>query len=252
MSTVVSETSIKVTEKYDIKSFEVNANNELKPFVLLQHLEDAAYVHAEKYGFGYSATYPNGYGWFVIKYHIKLNKLPRAWEKISITTWPCLSKGIQCRRDFEIYDENNAKIGKVASSWALIDLGAKRIVNPFKTLNFPELKEEYALSTDFAKFEPVQNACYEKLIDVRFDDLDLNKHVNNANYIAWATEAMPYEFLSENSISEIEIYYKKEAKYGMKILSQTEIQPDSNITLHTLKDSSTGEELALIRIHWHQ
>ncbi len=249
MNTVTDCKSTKIIEEYEIKSFEVNSKSEIKPFVLMQHLEDAAYIHAEKYGFGYSDTYPNGYGWFVTKYHIKFDRLPKAWESIKISTWPCLSKGVQCRRDFEVFNDSDERIGSIASSWALIDLEAKRIVNPFKTLNFPELYEEYTMETNFPKIEAVTDVDYEKKFEIRFDDIDLNNHVNNANYVAWATETMPYEFLNQNSIREMEIYYKKEATYGVTILSQVQMFEDK-ISVHSLKDDDTAEELALIKIYW--
>lgn len=250
ITAVCDENITSMVKEYDIKSFEVNANNEIKPFVLLHYLEDMAYIHAENFHFGYTDIYPRGYAWFVLKYHMKFNKLPKSWDKIQIMTWPAINKGIQCRREFEIYDDKDVKIGAVTSIWVLIDINNQRIANPHKALNFPPLAEQYALNSSFEKIPVVNCVDFEKVFEIQFNDIDLNQHVNNSNYVAWATATMPYEFLSSNSISELEINYKKEAKYGMSILSQVEYNKATNRTIHSFKDKNTGEYLSGVKIIW--
>ena len=244
--------SIKITEEYKIKSCEVSATNYLKPMILLHFLEDAAYSHAEKYGFGYSSAYPKGYGWFMLKCHIKLLSLPRAWDKISVTTWATEGRGIQCRRDFLVHNSAKEVIAKVATNWGLVNFETKRLVNPFKTLDFIELFPEYAFETDFEKIEPVEKAVYSKEMDVMFDDIDLNQHVNNSVYIHWATEAMPFEFLKTHNLTEIEIYFKREATLGIKILSEADFDEAKNVSIHSIKNRATGEELTALRLHWEK
>lgn len=241
---------ISLIKKYKIKSYEVTQNNELKPFALLHYFEDVAYLNAESYGFGHSVTSAKNLYWFVVKYHLKFEELPQAWEKIKIKTWPRKNGGIQCLRDFEIYSEDGRKTGVASSAWVLVSVDSKRPVNPFKTLEFPNLPEEKALETSFEKIPPVLKVDYEKTFEIRFDDLDINRHVNNANYIAWATETLPYDFRVENSLAEVEIQYKKECTYGMVVLSQVEYDEEKNITLHSLKNAASLENLCDIRIRW--
>ncbi len=252
MLEALEKSQIKTEKEYEIKSYEVNANNELKPFVLLHHFEDIAYQNAENYGFGYSSTYPNGYGWFLLKYHIKFSTLPRIWEKIKITTFPCKSNGVQCRRDFEIFDCEGVKIGSAGSKWALVDINEKRIVNPHKVLKFPLLEDNYAINTTFPKVEKPEKFDYEQNIKINFEDIDINRHVNNAYYVTWATQILDYDFLLNNSIKEMIIYYKKEAHFGIEVLSKAQFHAEENATIHSLQNKNTGEELAAMKIFWRK
>ncbi len=238
------------SKNYEIKSYEVTANDEIKPFVLLHYLEDMAAVHAESLNFGRSATSEKNIAWFVLKYHMKFQSLPKAWEQFKITTWPRKSQGIQCIRDFEIFSQSGEKIGIISSAWVLVSIENKRPLNPYKTLDFPELPTQVAFDTKFPAIKPVEHVDFEKTFEIRYDDIDINQHVNNANYIAWATETLPYDFRNSHLFSEIEIYYKKECTYGTKVLSQVEYDIQNNTTFHILRDNSTNEELCLIKIQW--
>ncbi len=236
-------------KEYEVKSYEVNCNNELKPAYLFHFLEDIAYESAENLGFGYSDVYTRGLAWFVVKYRLKLDKMPKAWEKIKIKTWPIANKGITCRRDFEIY-KNDEKIGCAASLWTVVDINSKRLLNPFKTLNFPELDDKKALDTDFEKVETIEGADFKKEITIRFDDTDLNGHVNNSNYISWAQDTMGYDFLKTHTAYEINIDFKKESTADTeKVISLALYNKDGCYSVHSLM-TVNGEELAHIKIKW--
>ena len=84
---------------------------------------------------------------------------------------------------------------------------------------------------------------------VRFDDIDLNNHVNNAVYPLWATEAVDNNFRTTHNPEYLEISFKKEGLLGEKICVET--QNDGNITLHSIKALGENErELAKVRIRW--
>lgn len=240
---------ISTTKEYEVKSYELNANVEIKPYVLLHYFENAAYDNAEELHIGFSDTYPRGYGWFLIKYHIKLDKFP-SWETVKVKTWASENKGIQCRREFEIYNADNVKIGCASSLWMLIDLNAKKIVNSKKVLNFPPLTGEFALDTKFEKIPLPERIDNEFNLVASFDDIDMNRHVNNSNYIKWATQSFDYDFLINNSPKETEINYKHEIKCGDSINSKMQYDEENNVSVHLFTETTKNIEVAQIRIHW--
>ncbi|MDD3236742.1 MAG: thioesterase [Candidatus Gastranaerophilales bacterium] len=235
---------------YEIKFYEVDYKNKLKESVLLNFLQDIAAVHAEMLGFGYSFIAPKCLGWFLLKYHLKIYNWPQNIEKITIKTWPKKIQKLSCLRDFEIYAPNGDKIALVSSSWVLTDFNTRKIVVPSKVLNeFPYLEKD-VFQTNFAKIPEVQKIDFEKTYDVRYDDIDINQHVNNANYLTWALEVLGFEFRANHTISELEINYKKELKYGNQVLSIAEYIEDDKTTLHTLKNKNTGDIICSLRIIW--
>ncbi len=84
---------------------------------------------------------------------------------------------------------------------------------------------------------------------VRFDDIDLNRHVNNAVYALWASEAVDPEFRLTHTPYRIEIQFRKEGLIGEKIMVSTEC--NAAITCHSIKTyDGDNRELARARIEW--
>jgi medium-chain acyl-[acyl-carrier-protein] hydrolase len=233
---------------YDIKSFEVSVKNELKAGALLHYLEDIAYLQAQELGFGYDAIAPKGATWVVLRYHLNFAKWPQAWQKITIRTHPCKPKAIQAFREFEIVSETGEVLGTAGSAWTIIDLATRRPQILTKVTGFPENLPEQSIPTAFGGWESFDSSDFEKVFEIRFDDIDINRHVNNANYITWALEALPHEFRMEHSIAEIEIAYKQEISYGSKVLSKA--AASGNQTRHRLMNNETDEILCDISISW--
>lgn len=237
---------------YEIKFYEVDYKNQLKESVLLNFLQDIAAVHAEELGFGYSYISQQNLGWFLLKYHLKVFNYPQNINKITIKTWPKTVNKLSCLRDFEVYAPNGEKIAAVCSSWVLINPESKKIMVPAKVLLPFQTKEENAFETNFLKITEPQNITYQRTFDVRYDDIDINQHVNNANYLVWALETLDFDFRSKHVIKELEIQYKKEMKYGASLLSLVEFDSENLTTNHLLKDAKTDDEFCYIRVHWQK
>ena len=84
---------------------------------------------------------------------------------------------------------------------------------------------------------------------VRFDDIDLNQHVNNAVYPLWATESVDPELRLNHSTAELEICFKKEGHYGEQVEALTQMT-EPMTSLHSIKSLNDGRELSRIRIKW--
>ena len=86
------------------------------------------------------------------------------------------------------------------------------------------------------------------VFEIRFDDLDVNKHVNNANYVVWAFEPLDFEFRQKHKLKTLDMVFKKEITFGSKVLSCIKI--DDNITIHLLRNYETGEDLCHVCAEW--
>ena len=240
---------IVLEKSYEVKYYEQNLKNELKESSLLNFLQDAATVSAENLGFGPTFVFSNNFAWFVLKYHIELSEPVKNTEKILIKTEPRGAHRLYAYRDFGIYLPGGKKIGSASSLWTLIDTTAKKMLPMEKALPDMFKYEKRDSDLDFSKIPPVENVQFEKEFEVRFDDVDVNRHANNANYIVWALESLPNDFRKQNFASSIEIKYRKEVTMGKKILSQSEITPE-NESIHVIKE--TGEELCTVKFSWSE
>lgn len=238
-------------KKYPLKYYEVDFKMVLKPSALLNFLQDMATINAEMLGFGYSFTYPKNYGWFLIKYHMEFDDYPQNLDEMIISTEARGISKILANRDFELWMPDKSKrLGRIASQWMMIDLENKNILPLAKVVDFmPEMQKRQD-DLVFNKVVAPTKIDYEKSFEVRYDDIDVNRHVNNANYIVWAFEALPFEFKASNKLKSLDIVYKKELKAQSKVKSIVQLDEENKKSSHLLKNSETDEDLCIINSVW--
>lgn len=238
-------------ENIKVKYSEMDYNQALKPFSMLNYLQDIASKNAEDSGFGYSFITPKNIAWFLLKYHMEFSDYPAGVRDLTLKTQPRGYNKLFAYRDFEFFD-GTSLLGRVASIWALVDITTRALIPINNVLCDNPKMPPYQKQPDdlnFEKIRPLAKIDYEKEFEVRYNDLDVNKHANNGNYIIWAFEPLDFDFKSAHKIKTLDMVYKKEIKFGEKLISQVELKED-NTTLHLLKHAGDGEELCLIQCKW--
>ena len=235
---------------YKIRYSELDCNLRLKPSSLLQLLQDSASNNAENLGFGYSFLQDKNLAWFLLKYHLEFDNYPQNIYDINILTEPRGYNKLFALRDFKIC-EGDRVLGLATTTWGLIDFNTKTMVNVGDVLaDNPKFNQFVKREDDlkYNKIQPLQRIDSENVFEIRYDDLDVNQHVNNTNYLVWAFETLDYDFRNSKQLKVLDMVFKKEISYGASICSQ--LQKDENITTHVLKDAQTEEELCLIQAQW--
>lgn len=234
---------------FNINYHEIDCYKALKPSVLLNYLQDMATVNAEMLGFGYSFTFPRNYAWFLIKYHMEFDKYPSDMDQILLKTEARGISRVLASRDFEIWTpDKKERLGRIISNWSLIDINKKKILALNKAIDFLPSYEKRPDDIVFNKVYPPDRIDMEKVFEIRYEDIDINQHVNNSNYIVWAFEPLPFDFRISKKPKKLDIVYIKETKYGDNIISQVQI--DNNTTCHVLKNAENNQDLCLIKADW--
>lgn len=240
----------KFKKEYIVKSYEADCHSSLRLLTLFNLLQDAATESADLLGLGFEKCGKLGLTWFGSDYYLQIERLPQMGERFTIETWPAETKLWGAIRDFLIYDANGSLIAKISSQWVLIDLNRRRPV-PFSKY-FPDYQalNERALPIEFMKIKEAETFNREDKIKVRFDDIDINNHVNNAIYPLWASECVDADFRIDHTPCEIEINFKKPAVYGEDIVVLTKQNLDE--TFHSIRESNKETELARCRLKWRK
>ena len=169
---------------YRIRYSEFDCNLLLKPSSLLQLLQDVASENAESLGFGYSFLVKKNLAWFLLKSHMEFENYPKEVYNLTIKTEPRGWNKLFAYRDFEITD-GEVTLGKVTTTWGLIDLNTKSMVNIADIMadnpNFTAF-EKRENDLKYNKISALQSIDTEKFYEIRFDDLDVNQHVNSSNF----------------------------------------------------------------------
>ena len=235
----------------DVKYSEMDFDKGLKPYSLLNYFQDVASENAEEWGFGYSYITPKNLMWVLLKYSIEFEEYPVDIYKLKVKTAPRGYNKLFAYRDFELYSGEKL-LGRAASMWSLVDFTNMTLANPDEALNNPYMVKHETKDDDlkFGKISNIEKVDIEKEFEVRYNDLDVNHHANNGNYIVWALEPLDYDFKVKHKPKIIDMIFKKEAKFKDRILSQVQFI-DEQTTVHAIKNAVTGEDLCLFQCHWN-
>ena len=238
------------TENIKVKYSEMDYGLRLKPSAILNYLQDMASYNAESLGFGYSYVSSHNLAWFLLKYHMEFYDYPQGHYNLTLKTEPRGCHKLFAYRDFEICTAEKT-LARIASIWAVADIDTRALVPAQKALNNEKMaafeKREDDLA--FSKIQPLSKVDLEKTFEVRYDDIDVNMHANNCNYIVWAFEPLPLDFRKNRMLKTLDMQFKKEIKYGEKVVSQIEMA-SADTTLHLLKNAETGEDLCIVQAKW--
>lgn len=228
---------------YPVRYSEMDYNKVLKPSAFLNDLQDLATVAADRAGFGYNEVTANNCGWFLLKYHMEFDNYPKDIENITVKTEARGYNKLFAHRDFEIYS-NGEMLGRVLSYWSLFDFEKQTLISPNSVFDFMPKVEKREDDLSFAKVYPVERVDYTSDFKVRFDDIDVNHHANNVNYIIWAFESLPREFRDNHKLKTLDMVFKKQIKYGNVVLSEAQV--DGNLVRVSVKNKADNEELCVL------
>jgi len=238
---------------YPVSVFEKDSQYLIKPPTILNFMQDLAADSITIYDerFGFDGLLAKGQGWFLIRYRIEFDDYDKDVKELKVKTESRGCQRMTAYRDFEVLDnKTGARILRAASSWFIVDLSKKSVVNISQTypdfLKFEKREDDIELR----KLKPVLEFDAEKRFHVRYDDLDINRHVNNTVYVGWALEALDYDFRVSHRLKSIDIYFKHEVSYGEDVLSCVKYDRENCVTEHLIKHAQTGDELCLLRAEY--
>ncbi len=231
-----------------ITSHEVDQFGRIKPFVLLNIGQEAAYAHSQILGFGYDNLMPLGLAWVLSRAQIKIERTPRWGEKLIIRTWHKRQDRAFSLRDYLVFDEQGEIIIRMTTSWLVMNIANRRIHRVESLLKDNELIDfnsfnEDAIEAPAPKVEISTDEC--EMLDshrVRFSDLDLNRHTNNAKYIEWAVDRIPSQMDESLTLKELSINFNLESKHGdiVDLKSYTErIDSQQSVTVDGSRDGKS-------------
>lgn len=242
----------KFSRDYTIRSYECDRNNQLRIVTLMNIFQDMAYAQVTQMGFGLRFCLKNKVTWVGTNYAIEIDRLPKMDENIRIDTWPSGEKKLSMTRDFEVFGGDGKSIIRASSQWVMVDFIKHRPVVLKERLPEYDLVENRALQTDFPKIRDLERVDYQAKFRVRYDDIDLNRHVNNGVYVLWACEAVDSGFRIKHTPRYIEIAYKKEGYLGEKIMVNTEYDGLTALLSINTYDGNNDRELARATVVWRE
>ncbi len=140
---------------------------------------------------------------------------------------------------------------RATTLWYVLDLATRRPVRPQEVLDprFPRPRQPSVAPLARGKLPDVATWEREQRFHVRYADIDLNLHVTNASYVAWAIEAMPVERWRGSRLAAVEVQYLAEGLHGAAILSRVARTGPASFA-HAIVREEDGKELARLVTVW--
>lgn len=243
--------------KYPVNVFNTDLTGRLSPGALFSFFEDLAGRHAAELGWGRDDLMESGgYFWALSRMIVKIERLPKAWDEVTLRTWPRGTETIFALRDMEMYDDAGKKIAGASSSWVIVDYATRKAQRPDKALSTMNLRfpGARALDTNARKVPPLPAGDHRLTrLRVKLDDIDVNRHVNNARYVHWAVNCYDPEFISLHTPDAIEVNYLLEGHHDEMINILTAgCNGAKDEFIHSVIREGDGTELCRLRMSWKE
>lgn len=206
--------------KTRVRYSEVDSLNRLTPAALVDYFQDCTNFEAIELGVGLDWLTARKLGWIILKWKIKIYRMPTMGENITVATFPTSFRGFSGQRNFIMKDEAGEKLATADSLWMLIETEGKTTVKIPEELSgaytvLPKLDEEF----DIKRISIPENSVSEEEFSIGYQNLDTNGHVNNGEYIRLALGYVPKEAV----IKGIKVEYRNQAFLGDRIIPKKAI-----------------------------
>ena len=201
-----------------IRAFDVDANGRLKVNTILDYFQDAASNDAERSGFGYSDFVPMGLTWVLSWAKFEFIDYPKFMDEVKIQSWGKKQFKLYSIRDYLLKNSKEEIICKGTSAWLLLD--SKSLRPKILTQLYPEIKmheSQDALNDLPNKIISEIKTEFIYSTQIRYSDIDLNQHANNAKYIELMLDCFNQEFHKEHTIKSLTVSFNFESKFGDEI-----------------------------------
>lgn len=194
---------------------------------------NAAGLHADERGFGYTNLLPQGKVWVISRIGIYMKSYPVHDETIQVETWVETIEKYFTRRCFALYDGNGNEIGHAQTIWAAIDLNTRR---PCNILDLGSCIVDY-LGADkefpYKKMDKISAVEEDALFlhSPTYTDIDINQHFNSVRYIERILDMFDFNLFVEKEVRQFEIVYMNEARPGTPLSFHKKEQADSTFVV---------------------
>lgn len=206
--------------------------------------------HAEERGFGYSFMTSQQRVWVLSRMAIELFEYPQNDTVFVVKTWVASVNRLFTERYFAFEDADGKELGFAKSLWASIDMETRKPTNVLELQGLVDfISTEKECPIEGMSKIPLLKDNFETTegFDVKYSDVDINRHLNSMKYIEHFVDVFDIEMFREKDINRIEINYVSEGRYGTKIDILKREEADSVYILE-MKDGDSS--ICSTRVIW--
>lgn len=240
----------KGAEKHRIASYQMDLKGQATLPVICNLFQEIAGNHAAANGFGFFDMLKLKRMWVLTRLRVEIEQYPKWNDDVIVKTWVKSRKGLFSEREFLLTDTKNNKLAGAISGWMLLDLNSKRPVSVEDfDVNIKMFSHESPVNEPLKKIKQIKDTFLSYVREVRFQDIDVNMHVNNVKYIEWFLSSFPFEFRKNNNVKNFDINFLSEMKYGDSAEIRTE-KVTEHVFRSVIYNVQTEKEVCKAEFDW--
>lgn len=205
-------------EFFDIRTHEADMFGLARLDGLFCCFQEAAGRHARELGAGRDDLERQGCFWVLSRCWMQIDHYPAWGQKILVRTWLRGVERLFALRDFQLLGTDGKLLGSGVSAWLILDQKKHRPLRPGPYLRNIVPSHEPPVAGDVLQKQTSPTGLTElRRFFVRYSDLDVNRHVNNAVYVRWIQDSFDADMHDRFQISSIRIDYLAETGLGEHI-----------------------------------
>lgn len=202
------------SKKFTVEVLDTNSNDIIRPSALLRFMQETANHNMRSCRPTYEELFAQGLAFILSRISVKLYSPIRAYEEITVESWPCKEKGVTFPRSYRIY-RGDEIVAEGASIWALVDTVNKKLLrNGDIDMSNYTFDEQIALPLRFRIPSDLEMLSLGKHT-VGYSEIDCNMHMNNTNYPDMICNMIPD--IESKLVREFVISFASEAPYKKEL-----------------------------------
>ena len=190
--------------------------------------------------------------WVLSRLAIEMEEMPAQYERFTIETWVESAMKFFTSRNFCVSDGQGKVYGYGRSIWAMIDTETRQPCDIYSidngAINDWIVDDKPCPIEKGGRVKMSENAVLVSAIDVSYNDIDINGHVNSVKYIEHVLDLWDIAWYREHRLKRFEIAYVAEAHQGDKLCFYREPIADNEYCVRLTKtDLLTQKETEVCR-----
>jgi len=212
------------------------------------HLLNAADFHSRDRGFGMTYLNPIHKTWVLSRLAVEMTEMPGQYSRFSVETWVESAMKYFTNRNFRVADadDDSRVYGYGSSVWAMIDTETRQPQDIFK-IHDGAISQwiEAGKGTPIERLSRVRMTSGAELvssIDTRYNDIDINGHINSIKYIEHVLDLFSLDTYRTRRLRRFDIAYVAESHYGDRLNFYREEQGDGEFCVRITRGLPGGAE----------
>jgi acyl-ACP thioesterase len=204
------------------------------------HMLNAADFHSTDRGFGMKRLMTINRSWVLSRLAIEMVEMPVQYTKFNVETWVESAMRYFTSRNFAVVGQEGVVYGYGRSIWAMIDTETRQPTDIYSidngAINDWIVTDKECPIDKGGRVKMSDNAQLVRTIDMQYNDVDINGHINSVKYIEHVLDLWDIDWYRAHQIKRFEIAYVAEAHQGDSLSFYREQTGDNEYCIRICKD----------------